>query len=157
MSIAEHISTQFEARDPDFAARVRASFARQRIMGLLGAELARIEAGFCEIRLPFKDELCQQHGFFHGGVIGTIADSAGGYAGFSLMAGDASVLTVEYKLNLLAPADGDCLIAWGRVIKPGRTLVVCRADVMVSKGGRDTLCATLLQTLMTLHGSKDES
>jgi uncharacterized protein (TIGR00369 family) len=157
MNIAEHISTQFEARDPDFAARVRASFARQRIMGLLGAELARIEAGFCEIRLPFKDELCQQHGFFHGGVIGTIADSAGGYAGFSLMPGDASVLTVEYKLNLLAPADGDCLIARGHVVRPGRTLVVCRADVMVSKGGRETLCATLLQTLMTLHGRKDEA
>jgi uncharacterized protein (TIGR00369 family) len=157
MDPAEHMSTAFEALDPDFAARVRASFGRQRIMALLGAELARIEAGFCEIRLPFKDELCQQHGLFHGGVIGTIADSAGGYAGFSLMAGDASVLTVEYKLNLLAPADGDCLIARGRVIKPGRTLVVCRADVMVSKSGRDTLCATLLQTLMTLHGRKDEA
>jgi uncharacterized protein (TIGR00369 family) len=157
MTIAEHTSTQFEVQDPDFVARVHGSFARQRIMELLGAELARVEAGFCEIRLPFKDELCQQHGFFHGGVAGTIADSAGGYAGFSLMPGDASVLTVEYKLNLLAPADGDCLIARGRVIKPGRTLIVCRADVMVSKDGRDTLCATLLQTLMTMHGRRDDA
>jgi uncharacterized protein (TIGR00369 family) len=157
MDTPEHISTAFEARDPAFAARVRASFARQRIMALLGAELARIEPGFCEIRLPFKETLCQQHGFFHGGVIGTIADSAGGYAGFSLMPADASVLTVEYKLNLLAPADGDYLTARGQVIKPGRTLVVSRADVMVRKDGRERLCATLLQTLMTMHGHQDEA
>ena len=157
MDTAEHISTAFEALDPDFAARVRASFARQRIMALLGAELTRIEPGVCEIQLPFKDTLCQQHGFFHGGVIGTIADSAGGYAGFSLMPEDASVLTVEYKLNLVAPADGDCLTARGRVIKPGRTLMVCRADVMVHKDDRETLCATLLQTLMTMHGRKDQA
>ena len=153
----EHDSTPFDAPNPDFAARVQASFARQRIMELLGAELAGIEAGLCEIRLPFKEALCQQHGFFHGGVIGTIADSAGGYAGFSLMPSDASVLTVEYKLNLLAPADGDYLLATGRVIKPGRTLVVCRADVVVYKDSRQTLCATLLQTLMTMHGRKDEA
>ena len=157
MDTPEHISTAFEARDPAFAARVQASFARQRIMTLLGAELARIEPGFCEIQLPFKDALCQQHGFFHGGVIGTIADSAGGYAGFSLMPEDASVLTVEYKLNLVAPADGDRLTARGRVIKPGRTLVVSRADVVVHKDGRETLCATLLQTLMTMHGREDDA
>lgn len=155
--MAKHTDTPFEAPDPNFAGRVHASFGRQRIMELLGAELARIEAGSCEIRLPFKSALCQQHGFFHGGVIGTIADSAGGYAGFSLMPEDASVLTVEYKLNLLAPADGDCLIARGRVIKPGRSLVVCRADVAVVKDNRETLCATLLQTLMTMHGRKDEA
>jgi len=153
----EHDSTPFDAPNPDFAARVQASFARQRIMELLGAELAGIEAGLCEIRLPFKEALCQQHGFFHGGVIGTIADSAGGYAGFSLMPADASVLTVEYKLNLLAPADGDYLLATGRVIRPGRTLVVCRADVVVYKDGRQTVCATLLQTLMTMHGRADEA
>ncbi len=157
MPIAEHSSTEFEAPNPDFAARVQASFARQRIMALLGADLARIEPGFCEILLPFRDELCQQHGFFHGGVIGTIADSAGGYAGFSLMPEDASVLTVEYKLNLVAPADGDRLTARGRVIKAGRTLVVSRADVTVRKNGGETLCATLLQTLITMHGRADEA
>jgi len=155
METREHSSTTFEALDADFAARVRASFARQRIMALLGAALTRIEPGYCEIQLSFRDELCQQHGFFHGGVIGTIADSAGGYAGFSLMPEDASVLTVEYKLNLLAPADGDCLTARGHVVKPGRTLVVSRADVSVRKDGRETLCATLLQTLMTMHGRSD--
>ena len=157
MDTPARISTAFEALNPAFAARVRASFARQRIMALLGAELTGIEPGYCEIQLPFKDELCQQHGFFHGGVIGTIADSAGGYAGFSLMPEDASVLTVEYKLNLVAPADGDRLTARGRVIKPGRTLVVSRADVTVHKNGRETLCATLLQTLMTMHGRRDET
>lgn len=157
MDTARHIDSPFEAPNPGFAARVRESFARQRIMAFLGAELSRVEPGFCEIVLPFKDELCQQHGFFHGGVIGTIADSAGGYAGFSLMPEDASVLTVEYKLNLFAPADGDCLLARGRVVKPGRTLVVSRADVSVRKDDRETLCATLLQTLMTMHGRKDEA
>lgn len=155
MDTAQPIDSPFEAPNPRFAARVRESFARQRIMAFLGAELSRIEPGYCEIELPFKDELCQQHGFFHGGVIGTIADSAGGYAGFSLMPEDSSVLTVEYKLNLLAPADGDRLTARGRVIRPGRTLVVSRADVTVRKHGTETLCATLLQTLMTLQGQKD--
>ena len=157
MNSAAQDGTEFEALNPDFAARVQTSFSRQRIMALLGAELAGIEPGFCEITLPFNDALCQQHGYFHGGVIGTIADSAGGYAGFSLMPEDASVLTVEYKLNLLAPADGDRLTARGRVVKPGRTLVVARADVTVRKNNRETLCATLLQTLMTMHGRKDEA
>jgi len=156
MEKAQQGSGRFQALNPDFAARVEASFARQRVMALLGATIDHIEAGACHIRLPFKEDLCQQHGFFHGGIIGTIADSAGGYAGFSLMPEDASVLTVEYKLNLLAPADGDCLIARGCVIRPGRTLVITRADVSVRKQGRETLCATLLQTLMTMHGHKDE-
>ncbi len=157
MSSTAHTRTEFEAPNPDFAARVLASFSRQRIMALLGAELASVAPGFCEITLPFKDALCQQHGFFHGGVIGTIADSAGGYAGFSLMPQDASVLTVEYKLNLIAPADGDRLTARGHVVKPGRTLMVTRADVTVSKDDREILCATLLQTLMTMHGKKDQA
>lgn len=155
MHSAEHSDQGFEAPNPDYAARVRASFARQRIMDLLGAEMTLVVPGACEIRLPYKESLCQQHGYFHGGVIGTIADSAGGYAGFSLMPEDASVLTVEYKLNLVAPADGDRLTARGSVIRPGRTLVVCRADVTVRKHGRETLCATLLQTLMTMHGRSD--
>lgn len=146
----------FATRDPRFSERVRASFDRQRIMAFLGADLVRIEPGFCEIHLPFKPDLCQQHGFFHGGVVGTIADSAAGYAGYTLMPADASVLTVEYKMNLLAPADGESLAARGYVVRPGRTLVVTRADVSVRKDGKDVLCATLLQTLMTLHGRPDE-
>ena len=155
MNTEEHFSTAFEAPDPDFAARVRASFARQRIMGLLGAELARIEPGFCEIQLPFKDALCQQHGFFHGGVIGTIADSAGGYAAFSLMPAEASVLTTEFKINLLAPAEGELLRASGRVIRPGRLLTVCEVDVFALKDGAAKPCAKLLETLMCLEGRPD--
>lgn len=142
----------FDVCDPAFETRVRSSFARQGVMRFLGAELAAVRPGRCEVRLPFKPELSQQHGFFHGGVIGTIADSAGGYAAFTLMPANAGVLTVEYKLNLLAPGDGDLLIARGEVVKPGRSLVVSRADVVVVKDGREKLCATLLQTLMTMRG-----
>lgn len=145
----------FEPRDPAYAQRVRQSFARQQIMVLLGARLVRVAPGECEIELAFRPELTQQHGYFHGGIIGTIADSAGGYAGLTVMPHDASVLTVEYKMNLLAPGDGDRLIARGRVLKSGRTLVVAQVDAFVHKGVRETLCATLLQTLMTMHGKPD--
>lgn len=148
--------TAFQAANPDFAQRVRESFARQGAMALIGAELARVEPGQCEIRLPYRRELSQQHGYFHGGIIGTIADSAGGYAAFSLMPAEASVLTVEYKMNLLAPGDGELLIARGRVLKPGRTLIVAAVDAIAVKSGRETLCATLLQTLMTMHGRPDQ-
>ena len=125
-------------------------------MALLGAQLSQLTPGACEIRLPYKPELAQQHGYFHAGIVGTIADSAGGYAAFTLMPFDSSVLTVEYKMNLLAPADGDLLIARGRVLKSGRTLVVAQVDALVAKAGRETLCATLLQTLMTMHGRPDQ-
>lgn len=146
----------FQPANCRFAERVRDSFGRQGVMALLGAELARVEPGECEIRLPYRPELSQQHGYFHGGIIGTIADSAGGYAAFALMLADASVLTVEYRMNLLAPGDGELLIARGRVVKPGRTLIVAAVDAMAVKAGRETLCATLLQTLMTMHGRSDQ-
>jgi uncharacterized protein (TIGR00369 family) len=145
----------FEPRNPAYAERVQSSFDRQQIMALLGAKLTRLAPGECDIQLPFKPELTQQHGYFHGGIIGTIADSAGGYAGFTLMPEESSVLTVEYKMNLLAPGDGELLIARGRVLKAGRTLVISQVDAFVVKGGRETLCATLLQTLMTMHGRPD--
>ncbi|MDH3473722.1 MAG: PaaI family thioesterase, partial [Rhodospirillales bacterium] len=95
--------TAFTPADPGFEARVRNSFARQSIMTLIGAEIARVEPGLVEIVLPYREDLCQQHGFFHAGVTSTIADSAGGYAAFSLFPADASVLTTEFKINLLAP------------------------------------------------------
>lgn len=145
----------FTAPDPRYAERVRASFARQGIMGHLGATLTEVKPGYCEIRLPFRPELAQQHGYFHGGVIGTLGDSAGGYAAFTLMPADAGVLTVEYKMNLLAPGDGRWLIARGRVIKAGRSLVVSQADVAVVKDGTERLCAILLQTLMTIQGKPE--
>jgi uncharacterized protein (TIGR00369 family) len=145
----------FTPRDPDYAARVAASFARQGIMGLLGARISRIEPGLCEIQLPYRSDLTQQHGYFHAGVTSTIADSAGGYAGFTLFPADSQVLTVEFKINLLAPADGDLLIATGRVIRAGRTLTVCEFDVEVEKAGRRTACAHGLQTLITVAGRSE--
>jgi len=145
----------FEPRTPRYQARVRDSFDRQGAMAHIGARIERVAPGEVDIAIDFRPELAQQHGFFHGGVVGMIADSAGGYAAFSLMPEDATVLTVEYKLNLMAPADGTRLVARGRVLKPGRTLTVARVDVAVLKDGQETLCATLLQTLMTLAGRSD--
>lgn len=146
---------EFQVKDPAYAQRVQASFDRQGVMKLLGARVHRIAPGECEIHLPFRSDLTQQHGYFHGGIIGTIADSAGGYAAFSLMPEESSVLTVEYKMNLIAPGDGELLVARGSVLKAGRSLVVTRVDAVVVKDGQETLCATLLQTLMTLHGRRD--
>lgn len=138
--------------DPDFEQRTRASFARQGAMAHLGAVLGRVEPGRVEISMPFRAELSQQHGFFHAGMIATIADSAGGYAGFTLFPADAGVLTVEFKLNLLAAADGELALAQGEVIRSGRTLTVCRIDAFVEKQGKRTHCATGTQTLMCLVG-----
>jgi uncharacterized protein (TIGR00369 family) len=142
----------FAVSTPDFESRTRASFARQGAMAHLGAVLARVEPGRVEIALPFRPELSQQHGFFHAGMIATIADSAGGYAGFTLFPADSGVLTVEFKINLLAAADGERAIAVGEVIRNGRTLTVCRIDAFVEKQGARTHCATGTQTLMCLVG-----
>ena len=146
----------FTALNPDFESRVRDSFARQAAMRLIGARLTTVEPGRCVIELPVRDDLTQQHGFVHGGVVGMIADSAGGYAAFTLMPADASVLTVEYKINMLAPAAGDLLIATGEILKPGRTLSIVRADVMALQGDRQTRVAAMQQTLMVMHGVADE-
>jgi uncharacterized protein (TIGR00369 family) len=148
-------SGAFEPVDPDYAARVRGSFNRQQAMHLIGAEMTRLEPGRCEIRLPYRSANTQQHGFVHGGIVGMIADSAGGYAAYTLYPADASILTVEYKMNFLAPARGDTLVARAEVVKPGRTLTVVRADVFAIEGEREILCATTQQTLITLHGKAD--
>ena len=121
-------------------------------MGLIGATMETVAPGRVEISVPFRPDLSQQHGFFHAGVISTIADSAGGYAGFTLFPADAGVLTVEFKINLLAAADGERALAVGEVIRSGRTLTVCRLDAWVEKGGKRTHCATGMQTLMTVVG-----
>ena len=147
--------SRLEPRDPDFANRVRASFDRQSIMALIGARLTQVEPGRVEIELPYRADLCQQDGFLHAGITSTIADSAGGYAAFSLMPADASVLTAEFKINLLAPADGELLRACGRVLRPGRTLTVCDVEVFAIKNGESKPCAKLLQTLMCLQGRPD--
>jgi uncharacterized protein (TIGR00369 family) len=121
-------------------------------MSYLGAVIESVEPGRVKIALPFRPELSQQHGFFHAGIISTIADSAGGYAGFTLFPAEAGVLTVEFKINLLAAADGERALAVGEVIRSGRTLTVCRLDAWVEKGGRRTHCATGTQTLMSIVG-----
>ena len=145
----------FEPVDLNFADRTRASFGRQQAMHLLGAVMTRAEAGRVEIELPHKPELTQQHGFFHGGIVATIADSAGGYAAFTLFRPDESILTVEFKINLVAPADGERLIAIGQVKKPGRTLTVCEFEVLAEKAGKRKPCAYGLQTLMCLRDRPD--
>ncbi|GHD58984.1 thioesterase [Thalassobaculum fulvum] len=151
------VNAVLNAPNPTFAERVAGSFARQAFMGLLDARLAAVEPGACTIELPFRPELSQQHGFFHGGVVGTLADNACGYASFTLAPADSSILTVEYKLNLMAPAAGSVLVARGRVIRPGRTLIVAQADVSVRRGdGSEKPVATALATLMLMAGMADE-
>ncbi|MEW6512784.1 MAG: PaaI family thioesterase [Pseudomonadota bacterium] len=142
---------KFDPRDPHWNDKVRDSFTKQGVMGLLGATLADVWPGGCEIHLPYRPDLSQQHGFFHAGVTSTVVDSAAGYAGFSLMAPHTSVLSVEFKINLLAPADGELMIATGEVVKPGRNLVITRGDAWVVKNGKATHCAMMQQTLMTMH------
>ena len=148
---------QFQPKDPDYAARVRASFDLQHAMTLIGAQLAVVEPGFVEIHLPHKAEITQQHGYIHGGVVGMIADSAAGYAANTLTPSDTSVLTVEYKLNLVAPADGQRLVARGEVVKPGRTLIITKAEVFAIRDGKWTLCALMQQTIMAMHGKKERA
>ncbi|MEZ5615351.1 MAG: PaaI family thioesterase [Rhodocyclaceae bacterium] len=138
-------------RNPDWEATVRASFARQGVMDLIGAGMGSLSPGHCEIRLPYRTDLTQQNGYFHAGITATIVDSAGGYAGLTLMPAGAEVLTVEFKLNLLAPADGDLLVAEGQVLKSGRNLVITRGEVYAIRDGRAVHCATMQQTLMTMH------
>jgi len=145
----------YEFGTPQSAARVRASFARQGAMALIGAEIVDVTPGFCAIALAPRAEVSQQHGYVHAGIIGAIVDTAGGYAGYTLFPEDASVLTVEFKLNLLAPAAGERLVAEGRVIKPGRTLAITQGEVHAERGGKRTLVALMQQTLMVMHGKAD--
>jgi len=147
----------FTPANPEYAARVRDSFGRQPFMDHIGARITALSPGFCEITVDYRRELTQQHGFVHGGVLASIADSAAGYAAFSLMPAEASILTVEYKLNILRPGQGEAMIARGRVVKPGRTLTVVQADVFAQSGGREEQVVASLQTLMCLYGKADNA
>ena len=140
----------FQPRDPNFQQKVRDSFDQQKFMAHIGAQLTEVSPGYCEIRVPFQESLTQQNGFFHAGVISTIADNTGGYAAFSLMDEKASVLTVEIKLNLLSPGKGNMLIGRGTVLKSGKTLTVCRSDIFVVQNGVEKLCAAGQSTLIQL-------
>jgi uncharacterized protein (TIGR00369 family) len=137
----KHKACSFEPKDPDWEAKVRASYDKQGVMGLIGAQLIELRPGYCEIHLPWRLDLTQQHGYFHAGIISTVVDTAAGYAGFTLMPPGSSVLSVEFKLNLLSPGDGELLIATGEVIKSGKTLVITRGEAYVVKGDKTTHCS----------------
>ena len=140
-----------------FEERVRQSFERQGAMALIGARLVELRAGYCALGLTPRPETCQQHGYVHAGILATLVDSAGGYAGYTLFPADSSVLTVEFKLNLLAPAQGERIVAEGFVVKSGRTLTITRGDVYAERNGARTLVAIMQQTLMVMHGKADSA
>ena len=142
--------SRFDPVDPEFESRVRSSFDLQQVMKTIGATLERVSPGEVHIRLPYRQDLTQQDGFVHAGIITTIVDSACGYAAYSLMPAASRVLTVEYKVNLLSPASGDFFVAIGTVKKPGRTLSICGGDVYAHKDGAEKLVATMLATMMRL-------
>ena len=145
----------YEYGTPDGAARVRASFARQGAMATIGASIDAVEPGYCAISLVPGPAVSQQHGYVHAGVVSAIVDSAGGYAGFSLFPATASVLTVEFKVNLVAPAEGERIVAEGFVVKPGRTLCITRGEVHALRGDKRKLVALMQQTLMVMRGKPD--
>src|SRR3954465_15631744 len=134
----------FVPQDTDFEARVRASFAQQRVMGTIGARLVRVAPGEVEIELPFPEDLTQQHGYLHAGVVAAVVDSACGYAALSLAPAGAEVLSIEFKLNLLSPAAGESFAARARVVRAGRNVTVCSGDLYAQKEGREKLVATML-------------
>jgi uncharacterized protein (TIGR00369 family) len=142
--------TDFVAQDPEFEARVRASFASLTLMRTIGARMLRVSPGEVEIDLPFRGDLTQHHGFLAGAAVTAIVDVACGYAAMTLMPSGSSVLTIEYKVNFLSPAQGERLLARGRVIRPGRTVTVCSGDVVALTDGREKLVATMLGTMATV-------
>ncbi|MBD79933.1 MAG: phenylacetic acid degradation protein PaaI [Crocinitomicaceae bacterium] len=147
----------FKPKFPDFKTKVKESFDRQKFMELIRARLIDVKPGFCEIHVPYDKSLTQQHGFFHAGIISTVADNASGYASFSLMDENSSVLTVEFKLNLMSPGDGELLIGRSNVLKHGKTLTVCKAEVYAVKNGEEKLCAVSQATLIELKDKSDSA
>jgi uncharacterized protein (TIGR00369 family) len=142
----------FEPSNPLFATEVRDSFARQAVMKTIGAELVSVVPGAVQISLLFRPDLTQQNGYLHAGIVTTIADSACGYAAYTLMPPNSAVLSVEFKVNLLRPAKGEEFLAIAEVLKPGRTLTVVRADVFANPKNERVLVATMLGTMMCLMG-----
>jgi uncharacterized protein (TIGR00369 family) len=146
---------EFEPLDAQFAERVRASFARQAAMATIGASIADVRPGQVVIELPYAAHLTQQHGFLHGGIVGAALDSACGYAGSTLMPADVGVLSIEYKINFLAPAKGQRFRMVGTVVKPGRTISVVEGRAWAIEGDREKLVATMQTTLMAVAGRDD--
>jgi len=143
---------QFEPKNPDYDARVRSSFDRQNVMRTMGISIADLSPGHIVLEMAHNDALTQQHGFLHAGIVSTALDSACGYAGFSLMPPEAAVLTAEFKINLLNPADGERFRFVADVVKPGRTLTICEARAYAVKGQKEKVVATMTATLMALVG-----
>ena len=144
--------TDFEAQDPDYETRVRASFMRQRVMETIGAEMTKVAPGEVEIALPFRADLTQQNGYLHAGIVAAIIDSACGYAAMSLTPAGGEVLSIEFKLNLLSPAAGESFVARGRVKRAGRNVTVCTGDLFALNGdGAEKLVATMLATMMNVR------
>jgi uncharacterized protein (TIGR00369 family) len=142
----------FQPSNPSFADEVRESFGKQTMLTTIGAQLITVEPGLVQISLPYRPDLAQQHGYLHAGIVTTIADSACGYAAYTLMPANSEVLSVEFKVNLLRPAKGKSFIAAGEVIKPGKTLTVVRADVFAfDEGSERELVATLQGTMICLR------
>src|SRR5690349_184370 len=139
--------------NPTFVQEIKESFAQQTVMSLIGGELSRVEPGVIEIALPYRSDLAQQHGYVHAGIITTIADSACGYAAYTLMPPGSDVLAVEFKVNLVRPAKGETFVARAEVIKSGRTLTVVRADVHALQGEERALVAIMQGTMMRLQRS----
>ncbi len=146
---------RFVPKDPDYERRVRDSFARQTLMATIGAEMAEVGPGSCTLAMAYRRDLCQQHGFHHAGVTTALADSAAGYAAYSLMPPGSSVLTVEYKINLMAPADGERFLARAAVERAGRSLTVVRSEVFAVKNGEEKAIAFMLATMMCLADTPD--
>jgi uncharacterized protein (TIGR00369 family) len=140
----------FTPQDPDFEPRVRADFARQAAMSLIGARLARVAPGEVDVELPFRDDLTQQNGFIHAGILAAVLDSACGYAAFTLMPPNAGVLSIEFKVNLLAPAAGERILVRSRVVRAGRTISVCTGDAFAVRDGEERHVTTMTATMMTV-------
>jgi len=147
--------TAFVPADDGWQGRVRTSFARQQAMATLGITLDHLAPGEVHLGVSYQQSLTQQHGFLHAGILATMADSACGYAAFSLMPDGAGVLSIEFKINLMAPAKGERFVARARVVRPGRTITVCEADVVAIDGGAEKVVATMLATIMAIRGRPD--
>lgn len=148
------IETLYSPPDPGWEQRIRSSFERQGAMRHIGATISEVAPGSCTIVAPFRDELAQQHGYFHAGITSAIADSAGGYAALTLFPASAEVLTVEFKINLIAPAHGELLVAEASVVRSGRTLTICTVDLCVERDGARIPCGLMQQTLIRIDAKE---
>jgi uncharacterized protein (TIGR00369 family) len=144
------MTDSFHPPDPHFAQRVRASFQQQTVMMAIGASVRSVAPGAVEIELPFRADLCQQDGFLHAGIVTTVVDSACGYAAYTLMPAHARVLSVEFKINFLAPAVGDSFIARGKVARAGRTVTVCTGEVIAQSQDAQRVIALMQATMMAV-------